>query len=214
LLAEKYGPANWARSIDLSTGVPQRDPAFSASVSGATICPGSIGTKYLQPAAYSPLTGRFYVPLNNLCMTLATEAASFSPGKPYTGVRVRMSAGPGGNRGRVIAWDASTGTIAWENRESFAVAGGMLATAGGLLFYGTMEGWLKALDQATGRELWRFKTPSGIVGNPIAFTGPDGKEYIAVLSGIGGWWGLGANGAFPDLASVTTPGGVLMVFSL
>jgi hypothetical protein len=52
------------------------------------------------------------------------------------------------------------------------------------------------------------------VGNPIAFTGPDGKQYIAVLSGIGGWWGLGANGAFPDLGSVTTPGGVLMVFSL
>lgn len=228
LLAERYGPTNWARNVDLATGLPQRDPAFgapptsaaparprgAAAPSGPVICPGSIGTKFLQPAAYSPVTGHFYVPLNNICMTMTTQAATYAPGRPYTGVTVRMEAGPGRYRGRFIAWDAAAGTILWENREPLAVASGALATAGGLVFYGTMDGWLKAVDPRSGRELWKFKTPSGIVGNPIAFTGPDGKEQIAVLSGIGGWWGLGANGAFPDLPGLTTPGGVLLVFGL
>ena len=227
LLAEKYGPANWARSVDRASGIPQRDPALAAppapaagrprgapAPAGPTVCPAAMGTKFLQPAAHSPVTGHFYVPLNNLCMSMATEAAAYSPGRLFGGVRIRMTPGPGGNRGRFIAWDASTGTIAWENREPLAVAGGALATAGGLVFYGTLDGWLKAVEQRSGREVWKFKTPSGIVGNPISFLGPDGREYIAVLAGIGGWWGLGGNGAFADLASLTNPGGVLMVFGL
>ncbi|HTL05688.1 MAG TPA: PQQ-dependent dehydrogenase, methanol/ethanol family [Gemmatimonadales bacterium] len=233
LLAERYGPTNWARVIDLQSGVPQTDPRFAAPVAApppspspaggakpaagppaAGICPGSIGTKWLQPAAYSPLTNLFYVPLNNLCMELRTGPASYVAGQPYAGATIKLTVGPGGTRGRFIAWDAASATIAWELKEPLAVAGGALATAGGLVFYGTLEGWLKAVDQKTGRELWRFKTPSGIVGNPIAFQGPDGKEYVAILSGVGGWWGLGGNGAFPDLSSVTTAGGVLMVFGL
>ncbi len=168
----------------------------------------------MQPAAFSPLTTLFYVPLNNLCMELSTGPAVYVSGRPYAGTTVKMTAGPGGNRGRFIAWDATTASIAWEIKEPFPVAGGALATGGGLVFYGTLEGWLKAVDQRTGRELWRFKTPSGIVGNPIAFEGPDGREYIAVLSGVSEWWSLGANGAVPDLASVTNPGGVLLVFGL
>ena len=231
LLAEKIGPVNWARAIDLATGIPDRDPQFAAPAPapplppGAPrrapagpvktgICPASIGAKFLEPAAFSPLTNLFYVPLNNLCMELRTAPATYQPGQPYDGALVKMNAGPGGNRGRFIAWDAAAASIAWEAKEPFAVASGALTTAGGLVFYGTLDGWFKALDQKTGRELWRFKTPSGIVGNPIAFAAPDGKEYIAVMSGVGGWWGLGANGAFPDLAGATNPGGVLLVFGL
>ena len=208
LLAEKYGPANWATAVDPGNGVPVTEPRFAAPTGAAAtadICPGSIGMKYLQPAAFSPLTSLFFVPLNNLCMDLQIQ-----PGAP--GPTIRMKAGPGRTRGRFIAWNAATGTIAWENREPLAVAGGALATAGGLVFYGTLDGWLKAVDQRTGQELWKFKTPSGIVGNPIAFLGPDGKQYIAILSGIGGWWGLGGNGAFTDLPSLTNAGGTLMVF--
>lgn len=231
LVAERFGPANWARAVDLSNGLPQRDPQYAAPAPSAPpgagtarravpgpartgICPGSIGIKFLQPAAFSPLTNLFYLPLNNLCMELRISPVSYVPGALYSGATIRMSAGPGGNRGRFIAWDAAAASIAWEVKEPLAVASGALTTAGGLVFYGTLDGWLKALDQRTGRELWRFKTPSGIIGSPIAFTGPDGKEYVAVLSGIGGWWGLGANGAFPDLAAVSNPGGVLLVFGL
>jgi PQQ-dependent dehydrogenase (methanol/ethanol family) len=234
LLAEKYGPANWARAVDLISGAPQLDPRYAApppgspatapgaarSASGSwgptttDICPGSLGTKYLQPAAFSPVTNHFYVPLNNLCMDLRTAPTGYIAGQPYGGVNVKMKPGPGQTRGRFIAWDAAAGTIAWEIKEPLAVTGGALATAGGLVFYGTMEGWLKAVDQQNGRELWRFKTPSGILGSPMAFQGPDGQQYIAVLSGMGGWWGLGGNGAFPDLPAITNSGGVLMVFGL
>ena len=98
-----------------------------------------------------------------------------------------------------------------------------------MVFYGTMEGWLKAVDAKTGKVLWQFKTPSGIIGNPMTYTAPDGKQYVAVLSGIGGWAGigvaagigaedptagLGALGAFGDAGQFSTQGGVLTVFSL
>lgn len=218
LLAEKYGPANWARAVDLLSGAPQTDPRFAApaqsSPATAGICPASIGTKFLQPAAFSPASGFFYVPLNNLCMDLKVPPVSSTAGQSSSGLTARFTAGPGGSSGRFIAWDAGAATIAWEVKEPLPVSGGALATAGGLVFYGTMDGWLKALDQKSGRELWKFKCPSGIVGNPIAFAGADGKQYIAVLSGMGGWWGLGANGAFPDLGLITNGGGVLMVFGL
>jgi len=139
---------------------------------------------------------------------------TFAPGKPYTGATFKMTAGPGPNRGRFVAWDAATGTIAWQVQENYPVTGGALATAGGLVFYGTMDGWLKAVDHRSGLELWRFKTPSGIIGSPMTFSGPDGKQYVAVLSGLGGWIGTGASGAFPDIDRISPPGGVLTVFGL
>ncbi len=210
LVAEKYGPANWTSQLDLGSMVPAVESRFAAPAAADTtadICPASIGTKFLQPAAFSPLTSLFYVPLNNLCMDLIFLPNAAAP-------VARMKPGPGRNRGRFIAWNAETATIAWEHREPIAVAGGALATAGGLVFYGTLDGWLKAVDQKSGSVLWSFKTGSGIIGNPISFQGPDGGQYIAIVSGVGGWWGLGANGAFPDLASFTNQGGTLMVFGL
>lgn len=223
LVAQPYGPVNWAHQVEAESGTPVRvnpfaapEPAPAGSPPKRTsgICPAILGGKHLQPAAHSPITGLFYVPAANLCMDLTTASAGYSPGRPYSGATIRMQPGPGGNRGRLLAWDPGAAVVTWEIKEPFAIAGGVLTTAGGLLFYGTMEGWLKAVDQRTGRELWRYKTPSGIVGSPIAFLGPDGRQYVAVYSGIGGWWGLGGNGAFPDLATVTNPGGVLTVFGL
>lgn len=213
LLVERIGPANWARYVDQGTGTPVRDPQYATGTTRVSgICPSSAGMKGLGPAAFSPTTGLFFVPLNNLCMSFQQTAVTYTAGRPYGGGAIRISPGPGGNRGRFVAWDATTGSIAWQIQEPYAVTGGALATAGGLVFWGTMDGWLKAADQRTGVELWRFKTPSGIVGSPIAFLGPDGRQYIAVLSGLGGWLGQGGSGAFPDLASISNPGGVLTVF--
>lgn len=229
LVAQPYGPVNWAAKLDESTGLPVRAPAFAAPppappASGpgrrppppttSAICPAAIGGKHLQPAAYSPVTGLFYVPASNLCMDLSTETVTYAAGRPFAGANTRMTAGPGGNRGRLLAWDASTATVAWEIKEPLAVTSGVLVTAGGLVFYGTMDGWLKAVDHRSGREVWRHKTPSGIVGSPIAFTTPDGRQHIAVYSGFGGWWARGAAEAFPELPTVTAAGGVLTVFSL
>jgi glucose dehydrogenase len=214
--------------VDLGTGVPVVNPAYAGPGKVTGVCPSMMGIKAFQPAAFSPAARLFFVPASNLCMDIEPGAAVFTAGRPYLGATVTLAPGPGGNRGRFIAWDATTGMIAWEVREEFPVFGGALATAGGLVFYGTLDGWLKALDAGSGRVLWRFKTPSGIVGNPITFTAPDGRQYLAIVSGIGGWPGqglspqpparptdgLGAVGAFADLARVTNPGGVLLVFGL
>jgi PQQ-dependent dehydrogenase (methanol/ethanol family) len=231
VVAEKYGPVNWASKIDLATGVPVRDPKYGTTSKKNTegICPAAIGFKDQQPAAYSPQTGLFYVPANNICMDYEGVEVKYAAGQPYVGAIVRMFAGPGGNRGRFIAWDPMKGQQVWEIKEPLAAYGGALATAGGVVFYGTMEGWLKAVDAKTGKELWKFKTPSGIIGNPMTYVGPDGRQYVAVLSGIGGWAGigiaagigaedptagLGALGAFGDAGKYTTQGGVLTVFAI
>jgi glucose dehydrogenase len=153
----------------------------------------------------------------------------YQAGQPYVGAIVVSKPGPGGNRGEFIAWDPTAGKKVWGIKEELSAWGGALATGGDVVFYGTMEGWLKAVNAKTGDVLWKFKTPSGIIGNPMTYVGPDGKQYIAVLSGVGGWSGigvaadmsledptagLGAIGAFKDLANFSNQGGVLTVFSL
>jgi PQQ-dependent dehydrogenase (methanol/ethanol family) len=231
LVANPYGPTNWAKTIDLTTGRPVEDASKRTTAKGNTegICPAAIGFKDQQPSAYSPKTTLFYVPTNNICMDYEGVEVKYQVGQPYVGAIVRMFPGPGGNRGAFIAWDPRLGKIVWSDKENLAAYGGALATAGGVVFYGTMEGWLKAVDATTGKLLWEFKTPSGIIGNPMTYVAPDGKQYVAVLSGIGGWAGigvaagigaedptagLGALGAFGDAGSFTTQGGVLTVFSL
>jgi len=231
LVAKPFGPVNWAKSIDLTTGRPVEDPTKRTTAKGNTegICPAAIGFKDQQPAAYSPQTGLFYVPTNNICMDYEGVEVKYAAGQPYVGAIVRMFPGPGGNRGAFIAWDPMAGAIKWSVKENLAAYGGAMTTGGGLVFYGTMEGWLKAVDAKTGTVLWQFKTPSGIIGNPMTYVGPDGKQYVAVLSGIGGWAGigvaagigaedptagLGALGAFGDAGSYTNQGGVLTVFAL
>jgi PQQ-dependent dehydrogenase (methanol/ethanol family) len=229
--AKPYGPTNWAKSIDMTTGRPVEDPTKRTTAKGNTegICPAAIGFKDQQPSAYSPKTGLFYVPTNNICMDYEGVEVKYAAGQPYVGAIVRMFPGPGGNRGAFIAWDPMAGAIKWSIKENLAAYGGAMTTGGGLVFYGTMEGWLKAVDANTGTVLWQFKTPSGIIGNPMTYMGPDGKQYVAILSGIGGWAGigvaagigaedptagLGALGAFGDAGSYTNQGGVLTVFAL
>jgi PQQ-dependent dehydrogenase (methanol/ethanol family) len=231
VVAKPYGPTNWAKSVDLTTGRPVEDPTKRTTAKGNTegICPAAIGFKDQQPSAYSPQTGLFYVPTNNICMDYEGVEVKYAAGQPYVGAIVRMFPGPGGNRGAFIAWDPMAGAIKWSIKENLAAYGGAMTTGGGLVFYGTMEGWLKAVDAKTGTVLWQFKTPSGIIGNPMTYVGPDGKQYVAILSGIGGWAGigvaagigaedptagLGALGAFGDAGSYTNQGGVLTVFAL
>ena len=215
LIAEGFGPANWAIRIDLNEGHPVVDSRYAQGSSKTTgICPAALGAKGYEPAAYSPLTGLFFVPTTNLCMELTPGAAVFAPGQPFLGATIKTTFGPGLNHGRFIAWNGATGTAAWQIQEPYPVTGGALATGGGVVFYGTMDGWLKAVNQASGLELWKFKMPSGIVGSPMTYLGPDGKQYLAVLSGFGGWLGLGGNGAYPDLSRITNQGGTLFVFGL
>jgi lanthanide-dependent methanol dehydrogenase len=191
------------------------------------ICPAALGSKDQQPAAYSPTTHLFYVPTNHVCMDYEPFKVSYTAGQPYVGATLSMYPPKGDNHlGNFIAWDAGQGKIVWSDPEPFSAWGGALATAGGVVFYGTLEGYLKAVDMQTGKELYRFKTPSGIIGNVMTYE-HGGKQYIAVLSGVGGWAGigmaagltkdtdgLGAVGAYKALSSYTQLGGVLTVFGL
>ena len=150
-----------------------------------------MGTKDQQPAAYSPRTGLHYVPTNHVCMDYEPFRVAYTAGQAYVGATLSMYPAPGGNHmGNFIAWDATDGSIVWSNPELFSVWSGALATAGDVVFYGTLEGYLKAVDANTGEELYKFKTPSGIIGNVTTYM-HNGKQQIAVLSGVGGWAGIG-----------------------
>ncbi len=209
LVAEKFDPVvNWATHVDMETGRPQVVDRYSTQHNGEDvnttgICPAALGTKDQQPAAFSPRTGLFYVPTNHVCMDYEPFRVSYTAGQPYVGATLSMYPAPGGNdMGNFIAWDAAKGEIVWSNPELFSVWAGALATAGDVVFYGTLEGYLKAVDANTGEELYKFKTPSGIIGNVITFM-HNGKQHIAVLSGVGGWAGIGLAAGLlsPDVAA-------------
>jgi lanthanide-dependent methanol dehydrogenase len=165
--------------------------ANGEDVNSTNICPAALGSKDQQPAAFSPKSGLFYVPTNHVCMDYEPYQVSYTAGQPYVGATVAMYPAPGGtDLGNFIAWDAGTGKIKWSVPEQFSVWSGALATAGDVVFYGTLEGYLKAVDADSGRELYRFKTPSGIIGNVNTWL-HRGQQYVGVLSGVGGWAGIG-----------------------
>jgi lanthanide-dependent methanol dehydrogenase len=231
LSAATFAPVNSSHGVDLKTGrlIPagEKNPQQGKVV--RDICPAAPGAKDWQPMAFSPQTGWFYIPHNNLCEDVETTEASYIAGTPYVGANVRYHAGPGGHRGVVTAWDPVAGKAVWTVKERFPAWSGALATAGGLVFYGNMEGWFKALDARTGKLLWQFQTGSGVIGQPISYRGPDGKQYVAVVSGVGGWAGSVVSGdldtrdatagngwghVMQDLPKHTTKGGTLYVFAL
>ncbi|HEX3684178.1 MAG TPA: methanol/ethanol family PQQ-dependent dehydrogenase [Bryobacteraceae bacterium] len=230
LSAETFAYANTTFGVDLKTGKLKINPD---KVSGFTTirdaCPAPPGGKDWQPSAYSPKTGLIYIPHNNLCYENQGLQANYIAGTPYVGMNVRMYAGPGGNRGEFSAWDPAQAKTVWAVKEMFPAWSGAVATAGDVVFYGTMDGWFKALDDRSGKLLWQFKVGSGIISQPVTYKGPDGKQYVAVLSGVGGWAGgivagglnpvdgtaaLGFVNAMSDLGKYTTKGGMLYVFSL
>ena len=202
LVAKKYDPAvNWATEIDMDKdsktfGRPKGVDKYSTQKQGEDtnttgICPAALGTKDQQPATYSPKTKLFYVPTNHVCMDYEPYKVSYTAGQPYVGATVSMYPAPNshGGMGNFIAWDAAKGEIVWSIPEQFSVWSGALATDGDVVFYGTLEGYIKAVDK-DGKELYKFKTPSGIIGNINTYE-HKGKQYVAVLSGVGGWAGIG-----------------------
>jgi glucose dehydrogenase len=162
-------------------------------------------------------------------MDVESVDTSYIAGTPFVGMNVRMLAGPGGHRGELTAWDPVAARAAWKLKERFPVWSGTVATAGDVVFYGTMDRLFKAINARTGELLWQFQTGSGIIGQPITYRGPDGKQYVAVLDGVGGWAGaivsgdldprdagaaLGFVNAMRDLPQHTSKGGTLWVFAL
>jgi PQQ-dependent dehydrogenase (methanol/ethanol family) len=231
LSADPYGPVNSSKGVDLKTGRliinPDKQTRLGEEIHN--ICPTASGAKDWNPSSFSPDTGLMYIPHENICMDWLNMQVNYITGTPYVGANVHMKPGPGGHRGEVTAWDPVRRKPAWVVKENFPVWSGTVVTAGNLVFYGTMDGWFKALNAKTGELLWRYKVDSGIVGAPMTYKGPDGHQYVAVLSGVGGWSGavvsgpvdprdgsaaLGMVNVMSDLPKYTTAGGTLYVFAL
>lgn len=231
LSADAFGYVTSSKGVNLETGRLLYD-STKIPVTGKVIreiCPASPGMKDWQPSAFSPQTGLLYIPHQTLCQDAESVEANYIMGTPYVGANVKMYAAPGGVRGQLLAWDVVRRKPRWAIKEDLPVWSGALATAGNVVFYGTMDGWFRAVDARSGQSLWQFKTGSGIIGQPITYLGPDGKQYVAILSGIGGWAGaivaagldardssaaLGFANAMRDLPAKTTLGGTLHVFAL
>jgi len=231
LSADKYVHITTSTGFDLKNGLVLEDKSKTPGT-GRTmrnLCPSAPGGKDWQPSSWSPRTRLLYIPHNNLCMDMEGVEANYIAGTPYVGASVKMYAGPGGNRGEFSAWDPVRRQKAWSIKEKFPAWSGALATAGDVVFYGTMDRDFKAVDARSGELLWQFRTGSGIIGQPISFKGPDGKQYIAIADGVGGWAGaivaggldprdetsaLGFVGAMKDLPAHTNQGGTIYVFAL
>ncbi len=229
--ADPFVHITTSRGVDPATGRPIQVEAKVPSMGRVIrdICPAAAGGKDWQPSAFSPRTGLLYIPHNNLCMDLEAAEVSYIAGTPFLGANAKMYAGPGGHRGEFTAWDPVARRPVWKVRESFPVWSGALVTAGDVVFYGTMDGRFRALDARTGEVLWEHATDSGIVGQPMTYRGPDGRQYVAILAGVGGWSGaivslgldardsttsLGFVNAMKDLPQHTRAGGKLYVFGL
>jgi PQQ-dependent dehydrogenase (methanol/ethanol family) len=231
LAATPYVFTNTVAGVDLKSGLPKTVAALGPKTNQVTrdICPASPGGKDWQPMSFSPKTGLAYVPHQNLCQDEEGTEVSYIAGTPYVGANVRMKAGPGGTRGELCAWDPVKAEKRWAIPERFPVWSGTVVTSGDVVFYGTMDGWFKAVSAIDGRQLWKFKTQSGVISQPVTYRGPDGKQYVAVLDGVGGWAGvvvagdldtsdpsaaLGFAGAMADLKEATKKGGAVYVFAL
>ncbi|MGN6159176.1 MAG: PQQ-dependent dehydrogenase, methanol/ethanol family [Devosia sp.] len=232
LSADPFDTITAYKGVDLKTGRiipnPDLDPKVNTLVQN--VCPAAPGAKDWQPSAWSPRTKLLYVPHQHLCMDFKGSEVGYIAGTPFLGATVDMYAGPGdGYRGEFMAWDPVSGKKIWAIHERFPVWSGTVVTAGDVAFYGTMDRWFKAVNAKTGELLWKFRAPSGFIGQPVTYKGSDGRQYVAILSGVGGWPGVIANaeldprvrngalgfvGAMQDLPAYTRGGDVLMVFAL
>jgi PQQ-dependent dehydrogenase (methanol/ethanol family) len=231
LSATPFTRVTAAKGVDLKTGRlivnKEKEPRMGKVI--RDVQPASPGAKDWQPCAYSPRTGYLYVPHQNLTCDYEATEASYIAGTPYLGVNERMYAGPGGYRGKFMAWDPIARKEVWGIKENFPCWSGTVVTAGDVAFYGTMDRHFKCVNAKTGEVLWDFETDSGIIGQPVTYLGPDGKQYVAVLAGVGGWSGaivagkldprdpsaaLGFVNAMKDLPNHTKPGDKLYVFAL
>jgi hypothetical protein len=229
--ADPYAYVNSIRRVDLGTGRPEFAPDKIRSRAGspATSARPRRAARTGTPRPSRPAPASSTSPTSICAWTRGIRKRTTSPGTPYLGADARMHAGPGGNRGMLTAWDPVARRAVWRIREDLPLWSGALATGGDLVFYGTMDGLFKAVDARSGRLLWQYQLSSGTIGQPISYRGPDGRQYIAILAGVGGWSGaivsgaldkgdptsaLGFVNAVRDLPARTDAGGRLYVFAL
>ncbi|MEL6242693.1 MAG: PQQ-dependent methanol/ethanol family dehydrogenase [Pseudomonadota bacterium] len=212
---------SWAEGLD-ETGRPifvednrPGDPAASTDGKKGQVIfasPSFLGGKNWMPMAFSQRTGHFYVPANEWGMDIWNEPITYKKGAAYLGAGFTIKPNYEDHIGSLKAIDPDTGELVWEAKNDAPLWGGVMATAGGLVFTGTPEGKFVAYDDETGEELWSFQTGSGIVGQPITWE-QDGEQYVSIISGWGGavpLWG----GEVAKKVNYLNQGGMLWTFRL
>ena len=221
-LDRQTGEFLWARPtvlqtiisrIDGATGEVEVNPDTLFTRAGQTVfvCPTANGGKNWEASAYSPLTNVMYVPLRNTCAQ-GTAVAESRKNTSLYGVaykQAEVAPNSGGNVGTIYAISAETGATAWKF-EQRAGTMSLVATGGGLLFGGDVNGRFRALDQSSGKVLWEINLGSPVTGYPISYA-VDGKQYVAVSTGVS-LTQSGLNALTPELRPST--GNNLFVFAL
>jgi PQQ-dependent dehydrogenase (methanol/ethanol family) len=213
LSATPFVRINSTTGVDLKTGrlqfVEDKRPIVGKKL--RDVAPAAPGGKDWQPSAFSPQTGFMYLPHQTLSMDFEETPVNYIAGTPYIGAEATFYPDPvapgDGSMGAFTAWDPVARKPVWSIKEHFPVWCGAMVTAGDVVFYGTMDRWFKAVDARTGKVLWKFQVDSGMVGQPIAFLGPDKKQYVSIIAGVGGWPGaIVANNLKPDTDQTTAHG--------
>ena len=211
----------WAEGVDragrpifVESNRPGSPEATADGAKGETVfgAPSFLGGKNWMPMAYSQKTGLFYIPSNEWGMDIWNEPITYKKGAAYMGAGFTIKPLYEDHIGSLKALDPSTGEIKWEYKNDAPLWGGVMTTAGGLVFTGTPEGAFKAFDDETGEVLWTFQTGSGVVGQPVTWE-MDGEQFVAVLSGWGGavpLWG----GEVAKKVNYLNQGGMIWVFKM
>jgi alcohol dehydrogenase (cytochrome c)/quinohemoprotein ethanol dehydrogenase len=224
---EPYVPVNWASGIDPETGRPIENPETRVDQTGqpALVTPGALGGHNWHPMAYHPDEQLVYIPAFEAAMVYAPEENWKPDRKRGFNVGFNLGAGDlppnegirrevvGTLKGKLLAWDPVKQEARWTVDHPGPWNGGLLATAGGLVFQGTAGSEFNAYDASSGDKLWSFAAQTGVVAPPITYT-VDGEQYVAVLAGWGGAYAITVDGSLlNDLAPVRNVSR-LLVFKL
>jgi PQQ-dependent dehydrogenase (methanol/ethanol family) len=213
--ARPYVYVNWAEGIDPRTGRPIEiaDKRPTLQHKATDICPSLFGGKDWQPMSYSPQTGLVYISSNNMCMDMKDVDIDYHQGMFYLGNDFQITRGHGDYLGRLIAWDPVNQKEVWGINERFPYNGGIISTGGGLLFYGTFDGWFRAVDAKAGKILWQFAPGTGVNAAPLTYQ-LDGKQYVAVVVGRPQSAPSFMGEIGKEMLAATPQGGALFVFGL
>ncbi len=217
LAANPYVKVTWADGIDKETGRPVWTETTKKAISYTEqiqTWPHITGGTNWYPSSFDPRTNTAYVNTTDYGMKYQPdpidEIKNLKPGDAHRGVKITPIFNEDGMRGHLRAIDPLTGKSKWAIPFKSPNWAGTLVTAGGLVFTGMLTGEFIAVDSDSGKIVWKFQTPSGIIGQPVTWE-RDGKQYVTVASGTGGVYVLKTPD--PNLVHVP-PGGTLWTFKL